>query len=159
MKPQYFLTFFALAAVALLVDCNCKKPDPDPDKRIAFLNSIKGKWKVANVNDVKFEGVGQQTYNSFTLTIEGTDDQAIDKFDYKAEGRPTSSPWNKAGKFSFVSGSEDSKVLRDDNTTIDYVLSVGTTTTLKLNFIYSGDAYAGRVAEVKGKWEFLLTKQ
>lgn len=160
MKPRYFLTFFALVAVALLVDCNCKGKDPDPDKRIGLLNDLKGKWKAISVTLDNSSKVTE--YANFFLTISGTDDQAIDKFDYKAEGRPNPSVWQADGKFSFVSGSESSIVLRNDDVKITYgVASANGTTALTLDFNFSAPAggYAGRVGAVTGNWKFVLTKQ
>ena len=159
MKLPHILPLFALALLALLSDCKCGGTKNDPNPRIGYLKSLAGTWKVSATN-VTLDNKPQTGYENFTLTITGTDDQAVNgNFGFTTAGLSAgfASPWDKQGTFSFApDAAASSKITRKDDVTIDYAV-VSNTLTLKFN--YQGSPYtAARTSEVKGQWVFVLTK-
>lgn len=160
MKPQFFLTCFALALVALLSDCSCGKTPAKPDARIDLLNKLKGSWKAS---DVTVDGTTRTTdYKDFILKIDGNDNQAIAKFPFEAQNRPKTSVWDSKGELWFKEGN-NSILQRSDNVVgdITYTLTDGDKT-LNLEFKWPTDKAGyttGRVQSVGGTWKFKLSKQ
>ena|SRR6218665_317726 len=158
MKLQHILPLFALALLALLSDCKCGGDKGDPDPRVGYLKNLAGTWKF-NATNVTLDGKPQDGYTNFTLAITGSDDQAVNgNFGFTTSGLTASfaSPWDKQGTFSFVPDAANSKITRNDKTTIDYAIA---SNTLTLKFNYQGTPYTARTSEVKGQWVFVLTKQ
>ena len=145
MKSLKYLVVVALLGASLAF-MRCSSPSgPTTTPQDDLLKKLSGKtWKVQSVT---FDTKTDLTYTNFALTITGTKGSL--PFDYSTTGRPATSPWPAAGKFTFSATDFAQVVIRDDNNLIvNYVVSA---TALELNFTYGGTGFAGRVA---GSWKF-----
>ena len=145
MKSLKYLVVAALLGASLAF-MRCSSPSgPTTTAQDDLLKKLSGKaWKVQTVT---FNNLPDLTYTNFALTITGTKGSL--PFDYSTAGRPATSPWPAAGKFTFSTTDFSQIVIRDDNNLpVNYVVSA---TALQLTFTYAGTGFAGRVA---GSWVF-----
>lgn len=155
MKIYTKIIVFIAALGTLLTYSGCgPDPTPEPPVEEVQLGKLKTTW---TVSDVKLDGVSKTTdYTAFKLIIDGTVGQT--SFNYTTTGRPSLSPWDSGGVWSF--GTDPStQIIRDPGTADELPISYSVTDTqLSLTFTYAGNGIAGRTSNVKGQWVFTFTK-
>ena len=148
MKLTAKIFVLLLLSTALLTFNGCnKKPTPAPSDEEVQLGKLSKTWKATSV---KKDGVDQTGYTAFTLKIEGVVGAA--SFTYKADGRPSLSPWPASGNWNFDTDPLTS-ILRDKGTADELKMTYTVTeTTLQLTYTFNGAGFSGRTNNVKGQW-------
>jgi hypothetical protein len=157
MKFSVKSLLFSICVIGILAGCD-KGDDAKPLSQ-QQLGKLVGTWEMTSAND----GTNRDDFAGIELTLSGTFNKSnpTGPYNYSFTGTfPNPSPWNKAGgSWSFVEGSEQNSIEREDEVIVSYVVSG---TSLQLTFTYSGVGFPGGAARsnsVNGDWTFEFTKK
>jgi hypothetical protein len=142
------LLYLMMAAVLFLPSgCKQKGDDPEPISNVQ-LAKLSKTWKLKSITRNGISKIAE--YPSFQLTLAGT--KGADLFTYTTSARPLLSPWPASGSWAFGSDVA-TQIIRDPKTAdaLEMTYSVSTST-LQINFNFTGAGYTGRIAEVEGQW-------
>lgn len=152
------LSLIVLAGIVTMC-INCKpKNDPTPDTvEKQQINKLLGQWDVTGVQD---DNGARTDFMLSVMTISGTYAQDGGSYPFSFVGSfPDLSPMPKSGGSFKFGDPATSKLIRNDDVTMDYALT-NSDKNLKISFNYQGTGFNGsRINQVKGNWTFTFTKK
>ena len=155
---RLFSLLLLVSATLFLSNCD-GGDDPEKSEEELQLDKLKaGAWTLLSANNGGADRTSE--YPGMTLTFDGTfNTGGTYSYTSSATSWPSTSPWEDAGSWKFVSGSVGSKILRlSDDVEMTYALS-NSDKQLSLSFNYQGTGFNnGRVEIVEGDWVFTFTR-
>jgi len=159
MKMMTRIVSLTIVASALVFLSNCGDDDPKKTDQQIQLEKLSKTW---NIVSASLDGTNRTAdFTNFKLTIGGTYNSTNPNgpYSYSVTGsRPTPSPWDANGTWSFVNtGTTDTgSLLRNDGVPMIYTISSSGQLTIS-DLICSSCNYAGaRTEQVNGTWTFVF---
>jgi hypothetical protein len=157
MLPRILSLLAVVSACLFFMGC-----DPGPDKNDAVektqLTQLSKTWTVSKVT---LDEVERSDFSGFKLAISGSFNDSSPKgpYTYTVSGtRPDPNPWPPAGgTWKFGSDPKHDLLRNDEGGDLPMNYTV-TSSTLSIDFTYTGDGFSnGRTEEVSGHWVFTFT--
>jgi hypothetical protein len=145
-------TVVSLGVILVFSGCGGKggAAESTQDKQLGLLTKT---WKLTSVTLGGVDQNASGAWTNFQLTMTGA--KGATSFAYSCTGRPALGPWPASGAWTF--GADPvTQIIRDKGTADELpVTYIATTTSLQVNFSYSGNGYT-RVSNVSGAWVFIF---